>query len=107
MTSSFFRLFFLMIIIVITLVFMISFSSLSLDSLLTHSDLDGEFVWPLPGYSYISSFFGKRDVPTAGASRYHSGIDIPAPEGTPIYAVYDGTVSFCSWGAGRRIYYCS
>lgn len=61
---------------------------------------DAEFLWPLENYSYISSYFGYRNSPTAGASYYHSGIDIPAPEGTPIYAVCSGKVIFASWGAG-------
>lgn len=63
------------------------------------SSFDGEFIWPLPGYNYISSYFGKRNSPTQGASSYHSGIDIPAPAGTKILAVCSGNVSFCSWGA--------
>ena len=52
------------------------------------------------GYTYISSYFGKRTSPTAGASTYHSGIDIPAPSGTPILAICSGEVTFASWGAG-------
>ena len=35
-----------------------------------------------------------------GASSYHSGIDIPAPEGTIIYSICNGNVTFASWGAG-------
>lgn len=58
------------------------------------------FCWPLPGYTYISSYFGKRNSPTAGASSYHSGIDIPASENTKVYAVNSGYISFASWGAG-------
>ena len=65
------------------------------------------FIWPIPGYTTISSYFGKRNSPTAGASNYHLGLDIPAPEGTYIYAIDDGIVTFASWGAGRRIYYCT
>lgn len=83
--------------------FIISISTIQLSNLnLQHSgsSLDGEFLWPLPGYNYISSYFGKRASPTLGASSYHSGIDIPAPEGTPIFAVCSGTVTFASWGAG-------
>ena len=63
-------------------------------------EFSGDFWWPLNGYTYISSRFGYRTSPTSGASTYHSGIDIPAPEGTPIYSVTSGTVTFCSWGAG-------
>lgn len=59
-----------------------------------------DFLWPIPGYKSISSYFGKRISPTSGASSYHSGIDIPAPEGTQIYAIAEGTVIFSSWGAG-------
>ena len=66
-----------------------------------------KFVWPIPGYTTISSYFGKRNSPTAGASTYHSGLDIPAPEGTYLYAIDDGYVSFASWGAGGRIYHCN
>lgn len=63
-------------------------------------NLNGEFIWPLPGYTYISSYFGNRTSPTAGASNYHSGIDIPAAEGTPILSACSGKVTFASWGAG-------
>ncbi len=58
------------------------------------------FFWPIPGYTYISSYFGKRNSPTAGASSYHSGIDVPASENTNIYAIESGTITFASWGAG-------
>lgn len=59
------------------------------------------FVWPLPGYTKLSSYFGKRVSPTSGASSYHSGIDIPAPQGTKFIAVKDGTITFRSFlGAG-------
>ena len=58
------------------------------------------FCWPLPGFTYISSYFGKRTSPTSGASTYHSGIDIPAPTGSSIYAVDSGYITFASWGAG-------
>ncbi len=67
-----------------------------------YSDL---FVWPIPGYTTISSYFGKRNSPTAGASTNHLGVDIPAPEGTYLYAIDDGIVTFASWGAGRWLYY--
>ena len=59
------------------------------------------FVWPLPGYTQISSFFGKRTSPTSGASSSHSGIDIPAPQGTNFIAVADGEITFRDFlGAG-------
>ena len=59
------------------------------------------FVWPLPGYTRISSYFGKRKSPTSGASSSHSGIDIPAPEGTQFIAVADGEITFRQFlGAG-------
>ncbi len=39
-----------------------------------------DYSWPLPTYHTVSSYFGFRISPTSGASNYHSGIDIPAPE---------------------------
>ena len=59
------------------------------------------FVWPIPGYTSISSNFGKRTAPTSGASSFHYGIDIPAPEGTKLIAISDGEITFRSFlGAG-------
>lgn len=54
--------------------------------------IEMDYVWPLTGYTYISSDYGYRTAPIAGASTNHNGIDIPAPGGTPIRAVADGTV---------------
>lgn len=59
------------------------------------------FVWPIPGYTKISSPFGKRTSPTSGASSSHSGIDIPAPPGSKLIAVHDGEITFREFlGAG-------
>lgn len=59
------------------------------------------FVWPIPGYTKISSPFGKRVSPTSGASSSHSGIDIPAPPGSKLIAVHDGEITFREFlGAG-------
>ena len=59
------------------------------------------FYWPLPGKTYISSYFGKRVSPTTGASTYHAGLDIPAPEGTYFLAVTDGEVIYTGFkGSG-------
>lgn len=59
------------------------------------------FNWPLKNNHYITSYFGPRKSPTSGSSSNHSGIDIGAPEGTPIYSVLPGTVTLTQFkGAG-------
>lgn len=66
----------------------------------------GKYIWPLSGYSYISSYFSMRDDPFGGSStEFHNGIDIPAPTGTPIMAVSGGQVawSYRSSSAGNWI----
>ena len=43
----------------------------------------------------------KEFLQHLGASSYHSGIDIPAPQGTQFIAVADGEITFCQFlGAG-------
>lgn len=61
---------------------------------------DKNFAWPIPGYTRISSYFGKRTAPTSGASTYHKGVDIPAPEGTALIASCDGEITFIGFLGG-------
>ncbi|HAH18002.1 murein hydrolase activator EnvC [Eubacterium uniforme] len=56
------------------------------------------WMWPLPGYTEITSPFGTRTDPIDGTTSYHCGIDIRAPGGTPIHAVADGTIAWASSG---------
>lgn len=52
----------------------------------------GKMVWPVIGHYGISSFFGSRIDPISGLASYHKGMDIPAPEGTPVIAANSGIV---------------
>ena len=57
------------------------------------------YIKPISG-GRISSGFGKRSAPTAGATTYHQGVDLATPLGTPVWASSGGTVSFAGWGGG-------
>lgn len=63
------------------------------------------FIWPCPAYTRISSYFGPRPQPTAGASTNHKGIDLAAPYGSAILASAAGvvTTSTYSKSAGNYI----
>lgn len=50
----------------------------------------GKYIWPTEGT--ITSHFGRRNAPTAGASSNHPAIDIGAAEGTPVLASDGGVV---------------
>lgn len=54
----------------------------------------GALLWPLPGHTSMTTQFGEAD---AFGNPGHRGIDIPAPEGTPILAAHSGTVLICGW----------
>lgn len=61
-------------------------------------DMAKDADWPVEGQYTITSYFGKRDAPTAGASTMHSGIDIAAPEGSKLVCIMDGEVTSVGWG---------
>lgn len=63
------------------------------------------YLWPTPGYTTINSYFGKRNSPTAGATSYHKGIDIGAPEGSKLLAICNGKITFTRIFRRWRIHY--
>ncbi len=63
----------------------------------------GGYIWPLSGYTRISSPFGYRNCPFHGRE-LHGGCDIPAPGGTPIKAAKAGVVIISTYGASYGNY---
>ncbi len=57
------------------------------------------YIWPVSG-GYITSSFGRRKQPKAGASTNHPGIDIGVPIGTSVSATSGGTVITAGWQSG-------
>lgn len=61
------------------------------------------FLWPLPsswGVNWITSDYGNRYHPISGSYSFHTGIDIAADGGTPIYAADDGKIIYRGWLGG-------
>lgn len=57
-----------------------------------------DFIWPV--YGSISSDFGWRLHPIYGSNRFHTGIDIKVPIGTPVFAARSGKVKHAGWMNG-------
>lgn len=66
----------------------------------------GIFVWPVPGYTKISSYFGGREAPIAGASTFHKGIDIGCDYGSTVVAAAAGTVIVATYNYAAGNYIC-
>lgn len=66
----------------------------------------GMFKWPAPSYTRITSEYGWRIHPTLGVNKFHNGVDMAAPGGSPILAAYDGTVAAAGYSStmGNYIY---
>jgi murein DD-endopeptidase MepM/ murein hydrolase activator NlpD len=52
-------------------------------------------IWP--AYGPLSATFGRREDPFSGGLAHHSGIDISADKGQPVYATADATVQSADW----------
>lgn len=64
----------------------------------------GIFAWPAPSYTRISDDYGNRMHPTLGIEKFHNGIDMAAPGGSPILAAYDGTVVAADYSSSMGNY---
>lgn len=63
-----------------------------------------QFTWPCPSSHNVTSPFGDRNSPTAGASSNHKGIDIGASSGSPIVAAAAGTVTVSTYSESAGNY---
>ena len=60
----------------------------------------GQFCWPAPSYTRISSPYGYRIHPIYKTQKFHSGVDLAAPGGSNILAAENGKVISAGWNGG-------
>lgn len=64
----------------------------------------GKFAWPAPSYTRISDDYGNRMHPTLGIEKFHNGIDMASPNGSPVLAAYEGEVVAADYNASMGNY---
>ena len=65
---------------------------LALNSI-TDDYIGGTMIWPVPGYTGITSQYGMRVHPITGAYKLHTGVDVGAPIGASFVAAANGIVT--------------
>lgn len=68
------------------------------------ADSGGQFCWPTPSTTYVTSPFGTRFHPVQQRYKTHTGIDIGAGSGASIVAAESGTVLRAGWNSGYGNY---
>ncbi len=66
----------------------------------TSEYLGGTMLWPVPSSQRVTSEYGSRFHPILQVHKFHSGIDIGAPQGDQILAASDGTVIYSAMRGG-------
>lgn len=61
---------------------------------------DGAEAMHMPVDGHLTSGYGERFHPILGYERFHAGVDLGAPAGTPIVAAADGKVVSAGWAGG-------
>lgn len=64
----------------------------------------GPFTWPAPSYTKISDDYGNRIHPTLGIEKFHNGLDMAAPGGSPILAAASGKVVAADYSSSMGNY---
>ncbi|MCR4690353.1 MAG: peptidoglycan DD-metalloendopeptidase family protein [Lachnospiraceae bacterium] len=64
----------------------------------------GQFCWPAPAYTRISDDYGMRIHPILGIQKFHNGVDMAAPSGSPILAAADGYVVAAAYSGSMGNY---
>lgn len=69
------------------------------------SNVVGGVTWLVPcSYTRMTSPYGWRDHPVYGGRRFHYGVDLAAPSGTPIIATRSGTVTTATYASSAGYY---
>jgi len=63
-----------------------------------------DLEWPLQRSHRVTSPFGDREHPVLGGRRFHNGIDLSVPVGTPVYAAQSGRVAVVGEGGASGRY---
>ena len=65
----------------------------------------GKVTWKVPiKYTAFTSPYGWRTHPIYGTKKFHYGVDLAAPTGTPIYATRSGTVDTAAFHSSMGYY---